>query len=78
MIIYFSGGDVAGVWQRVNELLLERGAARLLSFAYSRLLLDYCALVAQRGVRAKVMIDSEHSRHGRRATRSISISSATS
>ena len=43
-IIYFSGGGVTGVWQRVNELLIRRNAARLVSFAYQRLLFFYCAL----------------------------------
>ncbi len=47
LIIYFSGGGVTGVWRRVNELLIRRGAARLLSYAYSRLLVQYCDLVQE-------------------------------
>jgi hypothetical protein len=58
VIIYFSGGGVTGVWQRVNDLLIERRAARLLSFAYSKLLFQYCDRVKHHAVRSKVMVDS--------------------
>lgn len=47
MKIYFSGGSVRGVWQPVNELLLQRGGARLLSFAYKRDLPQFCSLVRE-------------------------------
>jgi hypothetical protein len=64
VLIYFSGGGVTGVWERVNRLLIERQGARLLSFAYPRLLLQYCELVQQMAQCGdiehvpKVMVDS--------------------
>ena len=60
MVIYLSGGGVRGVWQRVNELLIRRNAARLLSFAYYRLLVEYCALVREMsvGYKVRLMVDS--------------------
>ncbi len=60
MIIYFSGGGVTGVWERVNERLILGGSARLLSFAYQRLLFEYCNLVrfTKPPHKVKVMVDS--------------------
>ena len=57
-LIYFSGGSVKGVWQRVNERLIEQSAARLLSFAYPEHLRPYCDLVRAMGTRSRVMVDS--------------------
>lgn len=47
MIMYFSGGGVRGVWEPTNRFLLENNAARLVSFEYAKLAIDYCSLAAQ-------------------------------
>lgn len=51
---------MTGVWERVNERLIQDGAARLLSFAYQRLLFEYCNLVRfiKPSHRVRVMVDS--------------------
>lgn len=58
MIIYFSGGGVRGVWQEVNERLLSYGGARLISFAYKRLLFDFCELCKELNAPCKLLVDS--------------------
>jgi hypothetical protein len=58
VIIYYGGGGVTGTWLPVNEFLIRRGAARLLTFAYPQMFKPYCELAKALGVRARIMIDS--------------------
>jgi hypothetical protein len=61
MIIYFSGGGVVGVWERVNERLLSLRGARLLSFGYQQpLFAQYGELVRALKLpyKVKLMMDS--------------------
>lgn len=58
MIIYFSGGGVKGVWQEVNERLINYKASRLLSFAYKKLLLDFCELIRSVNKPCDLLVDS--------------------
>lgn len=59
MLIYLSGGGVKGVWRPVNEFILQSKGPRLLSFAYQRLLLDYCELARSTGLAgSRLLVDS--------------------
>jgi len=59
MLIYLSGGGVAGVWRPVNEAILKWKGPRLLSNAYVRLLWSYCELARSLDLRgSRLLVDS--------------------
>lgn len=59
MLIYLSGGGVAGVWRPVNEFILKSKGPRLLSHAYVRLLWSYCELARSLDLRgSRLLVDS--------------------